>query len=93
MGRKLNISTLDGSSTSVLVRQRGTVGHNLLNLDYLENVRTVDAARYGNIFSISRRLSAQIKTIEIISHSNSKYRVLVYRENTQSHNGWVSIRP
>lgn len=90
MGRKLKISTLDKSSTSVLVRQRDTVGYNLLNLDYVEDVHTVDAARYGNIFSISHSVSAQIKTMEIISHSNSKYRLIVYRE---TYNGWISIMP
>ena len=70
MGRKLKIRALDEASTSVLERRRGTVGCNLLNLHYLEDAHTADAAHYGNIFSIS--LSAEIKTMEIISHSNSK---------------------
>lgn len=84
MGRKLKISTLDESSASVLVRQRGTVGYNLLNLGYLEDVRSVDAAHNESTFSVSHRRSAEFKTMEIISHSNSKYTGIVYRETTGS---------
>lgn len=35
-------------------------------------------------FSISHSLSAEIKTMEIISHSNSKCRGIVRRENTHN---------
>lgn len=79
-GKKTKNKRLDESSASVLGRQRGTVGCNLLNLDYLEGVHTTDAAHYRNILFIS--LSTAIKTKEIISHSNLKYRLIVYQDIT-----------
>lgn len=85
--RKLNISALDESSASVLVRLRRSRIQPVKPGLFRDDVLTVDTAHYGNIFFISHSLGAQIKTMKIIPHSDSKYRLIVYRENTQSYDG------
>lgn len=51
-GKKTKNKHLDESWTCGLGRRRGTVLHDLLNLDYLKDVNAFDTLRSGNIFSM-----------------------------------------